>query len=92
MQKDNKPNAIISIQSKHLRKLTDEKKFWDFSFLNFQQILQELTAIQGKSERIKNFPYQKQYGIIGYHFVHIFMWLLPMAIIPAFAQMGLGIS
>lgn len=92
LQKDNKPNAIISLQSKHLRALTDEKKFWDFSFLNFQQTLQELTALQGKSERIKNFPYPKQYGSIGYHFVHIFMWLLPMAIIPAFAEMGVNIS
>ena len=88
MEQDNKPNAIISLQSKHLRKLTDEKKFWDFSFLNFQQLLQELTTLQGKAERIKNFPYPKQYGSIGYHFVHIFMWLLPMAIIPAFAPMG----
>ena len=54
MEQDNKPNAIISLQSKHLRKLTDEKKFWDFSFLNFQQLLQELTTLQGKAERIKN--------------------------------------
>ncbi len=87
-----KPNAIISLQSKHLRALTDEKKLWDFSLLNLQQILQELTALQGKSERIKNFPYPKQYASIGYHFVHIFMWLLPMAIIPAFARMGLEIA
>ncbi len=92
MSKDNKPNAIISLQSKHLRKLTDEKKLWDFTLLNLQQILQELTALQGKAERIKNFPYPKQYGSIGYHFVHIFMWLLPMAIIPAFARMGLEIA
>ena len=88
MSKDNKPNALINLQSKHLRRLTDEKKLWDFSLLNLQQLLQELTALQGKSERIKNFPYPKQYGSIGYHFVHIFMWLLPMAIIPAFASMG----
>lgn len=92
MSKDNKPNAIINLQSKHLRKLTDEKKFWDFTLLNLQQILQELTALQGKSERIKNFPYPKQYGSIGYHFVHIFMWLLPMAIIPSFATMGVKIA
>lgn len=51
-----------------------------------------LTALQGKSERIKNFPYPKQYGSIGYHFVHIFMWLLPMAIIPSFAVIGLEIA
>ncbi len=92
MSKDNKPNAITSLQSKHLRALTDEKKIWDFSLLNMQQILQELTALQGKSERIKNFPYPKQYGSIGYHFVHIFMWLLPMAIIPSFANMGHNIA
>ena len=92
MSKDNKPNAIISLQSKHLRQLTDEKKIWNFTLLNLQQMLQELTALQGKSERIKNFPYPKQYGSIGYHFVHIFMWLLPMAIIPAFAGMGVELS
>ncbi|MBL4667695.1 MAG: hypothetical protein JKY30_00315 [Flavobacteriales bacterium] len=92
MSNDNKPNAIIGLQSKHFRKLTDEKKIWDFTLLNLQQMLQELTALQGKSERIKNFPYPKQYGSIGYHFVHIFMWLLPMAIIPSFANMGLDIA
>lgn len=88
MVKENKPNAIMSLQSKHLRQLTDQKKIWDFSLLNLQGMLQELTALQGKAERIKNFPYPKQYGSIGYHFVHIFMWLLPLAIIPTFASMG----
>ena len=92
MPQDNKPNAIIVLRSAQLRTLTNEQKLWDFSFLNIQQILQELTALQGKSERIKNFPYPKQYGSIGYHFVHIFMWLLPLAIIPTFASMGLDIS
>lgn len=92
MSKDNKPNAIMSLQSKHLRRLTDEKKIWDFSLLEMQGMLNELTALQGKSERIKNFPYPKQYGSIGYHFVHIFIWLLPMAIIPAFATMGEDIT
>ena len=92
MSKDNKPNAVTSLQAKHIRKLTDEQKLWDFSFLNLQQILNELTAYQGKTERIKNFPYPKQYGSVGYHFVHIFMWLLPLAIIPAFAKMGITIA
>ena len=92
MSKDNKPNALISLQSKHFRQLTNEKKLWDFSLLNLQQMLQELTALQGKAERIKNFPYPKQYGSIGYHFVHIFMWLLPLAIIPAFATMGVNVA
>ena len=92
MEMDNKPNAIISLQSQHLRKLNNEKKLWDFSLLKLQGMLEELTAQQGKSERIKNFPYPKQYASVGYHFVHLFMWLLPMAIIPSFASMGSTIS
>lgn len=92
MAKENKPNAIMSLQSKHLRRLTDEKKLWDFSLLQLQAMLQELTSLQGQAERIKNFPYPKQYGSIGYHFVHIFMWLLPLAIIPSFALMGADIA
>lgn len=92
MRMDNKPNAIINLQSMHLRKLADEGKIWDFSLLRMQEMLQEMTALQGKSERIKNFPYPKQYGSIGYHFVHIFMWLLPFAIIPSFAKMGGDLS
>jgi len=92
MTKENKANAIMALQSKHLRRLTDEKKIWKFSLLHLQSMLRELTDQQGKAERIKNFPYPKQYGSIGYHFVHIFMWLLPMAIIPSFAQMGFEIA
>ena len=92
LSKDNKPNAIISLQSRHLRRLADEKKLWDFSLLNLQKMLEKLTELQGKAERIKNFPYPKQYGSIGYHFVHLFMWLLPMAIIPAFSVMGEDIA
>jgi putative membrane protein len=92
MTKENKPNAIINLQSQHFRKLTDQKKFWDFTLLRLQEMLQELTTLQGKSERIKNFPYPKQYGSIGYHFVHIFMWLIPLAIIPTFSKMGIGLA
>lgn len=92
MKHGNKPNAIISLQSKHFRELRNQDKLWEFTLLELQKILQELTALQGMSERIKNFPYPKQYGSIGYHFVHIFMWLLPMAIIPEFAKVGASMS
>lgn len=92
MSKGNKPNAIISLQSKHFRKLHDAGVLWNFSFLEFENTLKELTALQGKSERIKNFPYPRQYATIGYDFVHIFIFILPFAIIPSFAKMGETIS
>ena len=92
MSKNNKQTAMLYLQSHHLRRLKEKGVIWEFSFLELEGIVQELYTLQGQSERIKNFPYPKQYGSIGYHFVHIFMWLLPMAIIPAFALMGLQIT
>jgi putative membrane protein len=54
-----------------------------------QSMLEELTALQGKSERIKNFPYPKQYESVGYYFVQLFKWIIPLALIPSFDNMGL---
>lgn len=92
MSAKHKPNEIISLQSAHFKSLTDENKIWNFTLLKLQSLLEELTALQGKSERIKNFPYPKQYGSLGYHLVHIFIWLLPFAIIPTFSKMGAELS
>lgn len=92
MSKNNKPNAIIGLQSKHFRQLSDAQVIWHFSFLEYEKLLQELTALQGKSERIKNFPYPRQYATIGYDFVHLFIMILPFAIIPSFISMGAKIE
>ena len=39
---------------------------------------------QGKSERIKNFPYPRQYATLGRYFVWIFLILLPFGLVPEF--------
>ena len=63
------------------------KNLWKFAFLNLEDILEQLFTLQGKSERIKNFPYPRQYATISYIFVWIFIILLPFGIIPEFAKM-----
>ena len=49
-------------------------------------------TLQGKSERIKNFPYPRQYASLSYHFVWIFTMMLPLGIIPEFSRLGLELS
>lgn len=88
MQKTNKSAALLTLQSKHLRTLKERGIIWEFSFLELENILREFFNLQGKSERIKNFPYPRQYATLGYDFVWIFIILLPFGVVPEFARAG----
>ncbi|GJM29459.1 MAG: hypothetical protein DHS20C17_20940 [Cyclobacteriaceae bacterium] len=88
LSKNNKAAAILYLQSDHLRVLKERGIIWEFSFLELENLLQELFTLQGKSERIKNFPYPRQYATLSLYFVWIFLILLPFAIIPEFANIG----
>jgi len=88
MKKTNKPAALLSLQSKNLRELKEQGIIWQFSFLELENILKELFNLQGKSERIKNFPYPRQYATLNNIFVNIFVVLLPFGVVPEFAKIG----
>ena len=92
MSKNNKQTAILYLQSKHLKKLKENGVIWEFSFLELENILQELFTLQGKSERIKNFPYPRHFATLNHYFMWIFVLLLPLAMIPQFAEIGNDIS
>lgn len=87
-EKTNKPNTLMYLQSKHLRQLKEKGLLWEFSFLELENVLAELLTLQGKTERIKNFPYPRQYATLSYFFVWIFILFLPFATIPLFANFG----
>ncbi len=91
MGKGNKSTALLFLQSKNLRALKEKGLIWEFSFLELENLLQELFTLQGKSERIKNFPYPRQYATLSYLFVSIFMFLLPFGLIPAFGSIGMDL-
>ncbi len=91
LSKSNIPTAILYLQSKHITDLKDKGHIWEFSFLELQKVLEELFTHQGKSERIKNFPYPRQYYTLSYYFVWIFNLLLPIALIPNFYDIGKSI-
>jgi putative membrane protein len=90
--KDNKQTALLYQQSHHLRKLKEEGVIWEFSFLELESLLQELFSLQGKSERIKNFPYPRQFATLNHYFMWILLMLLPVSLVPQFADIGRDIS
>lgn len=90
--KSNKQTALLYLQSKHLQKLKKQGFIWEFSFLELENILEELFTHQGKSERIKNFPYPRQFASLLHYFTWIFMLILPLAMASQFGEIAVKIS
>lgn len=92
LTKANHPTAILFLQSSHLCRLKERKVLWEFSFLEMESLVKELFELQGKSERIKNFPYPRQYATLGCDFIRVFVLMLPFALVPEFAKLAAEIS
>lgn len=92
LSKNNKQTAILYLQSQHLRLLKEDGLIWEFAFLELENVLEELFTLQGKTERIKNFPYPRQFASLNYYFTWTFILLLPFGIVPQFADLGTTIA
>lgn len=88
MSKGNRSSHLLSMQSKDLMKLRKEGQLEHFRHLAMQDLITELYTLQGKSERIKNFPFPRQYATVNYFFVVLFILLLPFGMMDVFAGKG----
>ena len=84
MSKGNRSSHILSAQSKHMMKLRRAGVIEHFRHLQMQELITEFYALQGKSERIKNFPFPRQYASVNYYFVVLFIVLLPFGMMDIF--------
>ena len=89
LSKTNKATQTISLQSNHLKALRKRGLIEDFRHMEMENMLIELLGFQGKSERIKNFPYPRQFATLNHYFVWIFLILLPFGIMHEFDGIGI---
>ncbi|WP_299521341.1 bestrophin family protein [Winogradskyella sp.] len=89
--KGNQASQILGIQSRRLRELKQEGYIEDFRHMEMENMLVEFYTLQGKSERIKNFPYPRQYATINYIFVWLFILMLPFGVMEGFESIGKNI-
>ena len=86
--KGNKASQILGVQSRRLKELEESGHIEDFRHMQMSEILVEFYTLQGKSERIKNFPYPRQFATLNYVFVWVFILLLPFGIMEGFDDLG----
>ncbi|TMU56128.1 bestrophin family protein [Flagellimonas algicola] len=87
-RKGNQASQLLGIQSKRLAELMDQGLIEDFRHMEMMAMLTELYTLQGKSERIKNFPYPRQFATLNYVFVWVFILLVPFGIMEGFEVIG----
>ena len=83
----NRATQVIALQSAQFKKLNEEGKISDFNYAALENQLKELYDQQGKCERIKNFPYPRQFSSINLYFTNALCLLLPLGFIGEFSKM-----
>lgn len=84
----NKAVHLLDRQSEMVQKLIEMKAINQMQQVDIQNILNSFYDEQGKAERIKNFPFPRQYAGYSFVFVSIFIFLLPFGIVGELSKMG----
>lgn len=84
----NRATQINALQSAQLRKLNEDGKISDYNYTALENQFKELYDQQGKCERIKNFPYPRQFSSINLYFTNALCFLLPLGFLGEFSKMN----
>lgn len=88
----NRAVQLMSLQSKTLKELFANKEMDSYQFVEMQKIVKDFYDSQGKSERIKNFPYPRQFATINAFFIKLFCFLLPFGMLKEFDKLNDGMT
>jgi putative membrane protein len=80
----NKATRLMAHQSQAITELYRGGQMLINFFIEMEKGIKELLDHQGRSERIKNFPYPRQYAIINTLFIRFFCVLLPFGLLKEF--------
>ena len=86
--KINSATHIISLQSKEVKELSKNKLIDNFRYITLVKKLADFYDQQGQCERIKTFPYPRQYATFNMIFIWIFILLVPFGMLEEFNKMG----
>ncbi|MDR6195378.1 bestrophin family ion channel [Siphonobacter sp. SORGH_AS_0500] len=89
---NNPPNYLINLQGDDLREAYERGWLTDYRFTKLSETLTEFNNIQGRSERIKNTPFPRQYSFFSRIFVFIHASLLPFVFVDEIGWSSIPIS
>ena len=90
LSKKNKATQLTALQSEELIQLKKAGEINDFEWTLLQQSIIKFTDDQGKAERIKNFPYPRNFASIATYLLFIFVILAPFGLVKEMDKLGEG--
>jgi ion channel-forming bestrophin family protein len=88
----NKASQLLSTQSEVIRELYSKQELAVLHHTEMQKTIKDFLDQQSKVERIKDFPYPRQYAIINCIFVWCFVTLLPFCMVREFDRLNEVVS
>ncbi|MEB2774053.1 bestrophin family ion channel [Algoriphagus sp. D3-2-R+10] len=88
LSKKNRATQLIALQSKHIKSLRSDGRIEHYEYVELERRLADLYDHQGKAERIKNFPYPRQFASINMFFVWLLVLMLPFGMLNEFQKLG----
>lgn len=85
-RKSNVATQILHRQSVMLQDLREKNYFDDFRHMRLHDLIRSFYEDQGKSERIKNFPFPRQYASVAYWMTVIFCIIVPLGMLDIFTD------
>ncbi len=84
----NKATQLINQQSRDLIQLHDKNYLTHFQHNEMEEVLRTFYELQGKNERIKKFPFPRDYSGMSHFFVWTFIVLFSFSFIPELLNLG----
>lgn len=88
LKKKNRATQLLSLQSAEMKELKKRRLIEDYPYVSMEGVIKDFYTHQGKAERIKNFPYPRQFATINLFFIILFSFLLPFGMLDEFAKLG----
>ncbi len=79
---------LINEQSLQLAELRADGYFSDYKHVDLEGILRSFYTLQGQNERIKKFPFPRDYSTMSKAMVLLFITLMPFSLIPEMMKLG----
>lgn len=86
--KANMATQILHKQGLRLQELRNLDYFEDFRHMEFHKLITEFMADQGRSERIKNFPFPRQYSSVAFWMTVLFAIITPFGLLNIFHDLN----
>ncbi|MFN1215824.1 bestrophin family protein [Chryseobacterium kwangjuense] len=90
LSKKNRATQLMASQSKELSEAYARGEINDFQWAQINQQLVKFTDNQGKAERIKNFPYPRNFSSITTYLLLLFILFVPFGLLKELDKLGDG--